>query len=235
MKSPVTYVQENILLFEALLTMDNESTDYLAVRNNQLQTTGYISKKEILAAQQNQSQLLVRKIEKAELVGQLQSLYDKVPGILSLLLGTDSHYRNISQISTAVSDAITKRVVELAIEKTGKPPVGFALISLGSEGREEQTLKTDQDNAIIYNGKYSDEVNEYFLELSGKINQWLNDIGYNFCKGKVMASNPKWCQPVSRWKEYFREWVENSDPESIMDTSIFFDMRYVYGDEVTCQ
>jgi PAS domain S-box-containing protein len=230
MRSPVTYVKENLLLFEALLVMDKENTDYLVIKNHQLQPAGFVSKKGLLEAQQNVSLSLIRNIEKAELVTQLQSLYDKLPGILSLLLGTGSNYRNIEHISTAVSDAIAKRVVELAIERTGTPPVRFAFISLGSEGRQEQTLKTDQDNAIIYHGEKSQEADEYFHELSSKINSWLNDIGYKFCIGKIMASNPRWCQPVSKWKEYFRKWVENSDPESIMDTSIFFDLRHVYGD-----
>ncbi len=230
MKSPVVHVRETHMLFEALLIMEREKTDYLLVKNRQLQTTGYVTKTDLLQAQQNVSLLLVKKIEDAELVTQLQSLYDKLPGILSVLLSADSHYQNIVQISIAVSDAITKRVIELAIEKTGPPPVNFAFIALGSDGREEQTLKTDQDNAIVYAGNASAEVNDYFLSLGGMINKWLNDIGYEFCKGKVMASNPKWCQPVSKWKEYFREWVENSDPENILDTSIFFDLRFVYGD-----
>ncbi len=231
MKSPVIYVDENQLLFEVLLIMEKENTDYVAVRNDKSQTSGFIGKKDLLAAQQNASLFLVKKIEKAELVSQLQSLYDKLPGILSLLLGAGFNYRNIAQVSSAVSDAITKRVVGLAIEKTGAPPVKFAFISLGSEGREEQTLKTDQDNAIIYDEKKTDEVDEYFLELSENINDWLNDIGYEYCKGKVMASNPRWCQPVTKWKEYFKEWVENSDPENILETSIFFDLRYVYGEK----
>ncbi len=231
MKSPVIYVNENILLFEALLLFDKADEDYLAVKNDQSKTTGFISRKDLLAAQQNAPFLLVKKIERAELVSQLQSLYDKLPGILTLLISTDYHSRNIAHISAAFSDAISKRVIELAIEKTGPPPVKFAFISLGSEGREEQTLKTDQDNAIIYHGKYSEEVNEYFLQLSGKITSWLSDIGYEYCKGEVMASNPRWCQPLSKWKEYFREWVEDSDPESILDTSIFFDLRFVYGDK----
>ena len=230
MKSPVIHVKENLMLFEALLIMEREKTDYLLVKNQQLQTTGFVTKTDLLQAQQNVSLLLIKKIEHAELVDQLQSLYDKLPGILSVLLSADSHYQNIVQISIAVSDAITKRVIELAIERTGPPPVRFAFIALGSDGREEQTLKTDQDNAIVYAGNASAEVNDYFLSLGGIINKWLNDIGYEFCKGKVMASNPKWCQPVSKWKEYFREWVENSDPENILDTSIFFDLRFVYGD-----
>jgi PAS domain S-box-containing protein len=230
MKSPVTYIREDLPLFEAQLIMENERVEYLAIRNGKSQLTGYIGKKDVLEAQQNHSLMLIRKIEKAETVSRLQSLYDKLPGIISLLLGNDSNYRNISHVSTAVSDAITRRLIELSIERTGNPPTGFAFVSLGSEGREEQSLKTDQDNAIIYQGEKKVEVDEYFHELAVNINTGLNDIGYDFCKGKIMAGNRRWCQPVSVWKEYFKEWVENSDPESILDTSVFFDLRYVYGD-----
>lgn len=231
MRSPVPFVKGKGLLFEALLRMEKEGTEYLAVKNDQLQTIGYVTKRDLCEAQQNVSMLLVKKIEKAESVGQLQGLYDKLPAIFSLLLGSAAHSGNVARISTVISDAIANRVIELLIEKTGPPPVKFAFVALGSDGREEQTLKTDQDNAIIFQGQHTEEVQAYFLELAKKINKWLNEIGYEFCKGKVMAGNPKWCQPVSKWKEYFREWVEDSDPESILDTSIFFDMRFVYGEQ----
>ncbi len=230
MRSPVPFVDEKVLLFEALLLMEKEGTEYLAVKNEGLQTTAYVTKKDLCEAQQNVSKLLVKKIEKAESISQLQGLYDKLPGILSMLLSSNSNCRNVARIMTVVSDAIANRVIELLIEKTGPPPVKFAFVALGSDGREEQTLKTDQDNAIIFHGRHTEEVHAYFLELARKINNWLNEIGYEFCKGKVMASNPKWCQPVSKWEEYFKEWVEDSDPESILDTSIFFDMRFVYGE-----
>ncbi len=232
MKSPIAFVDENALLSDALLLMEKQAIGYLAIKNNNVQSYGYITKTDLLEAQQNATLLLVKQIEKAELADELQALYDRLPGLLSSLIGSDSHSRNIAQISTTISDAISKRVIELMVEKTGVPPVKFAFVALGSDGREEQTLKTDQDNAIIYEDNGSEEVQGYFSRLSEKINSWLNDIGYEFCKGKVMASNPKWCQPVSRWKEYFKEWVENSDPESILDTSIFFDMRFVYGDRL---
>lgn len=231
MKAPVDYIGEKTLLFEALLLMEKLGTDYLALRNEQMQMSGYVGKSDLLAAQQNVLFSLIKKIESAELLSQLQSLYDRLPGIMSLMLVSDSQSRNIARMSTAISDALTRRVIELLIEKSGKPPVQFAFIALGSDGREEQTLKTDQDNAIIYQDDHSETVHAYFLELSVRINRWLDEIGYEFCKGKVMAGNPKWCQPVSKWKKYFNEWIENSDPESILDTSIFFDMRYVYGDQ----
>ncbi len=231
MRSPVVFVNDSLLLFEALLLMDKNSVDYLPVRNNSNQSTGFIVRKELLGANHNASFLLVKKIEKAELLDQLQSLYDRLPGVLSILLDSDSCCRNVVQIATAVSDAITKRVIELAIEKVGQPPVSFAFIAMGSDGRGEQTLKTDQDNAIIYDDESSGDTREYFLNLAEHINKWLNEIGYEYCKGKVMANNPKWTQTISKWKEYFREWVENSDPESILDSSIFFDLRYVYGEK----
>ncbi len=231
MKSPVVYVNDSILLFEALLLMDKGSVDYLPVRSNGHKSVGFIRMKELMAANHNASFLLVKKIENAELIDQLQSLYDRLPGILSIMLSTDSCCRNIVRIATAISNAITKRVIELAIESVGQPPVKFAFIALGSDGRGEQTLKTDQDNAIVYEGERSDAIDEYFLRLAEKINKWLNDIGYEYCMGKIMASNPKWTQPVSQWKAYFKDWVENSDPESILDSSIFFDLRYIYGEQ----
>ena len=230
MVSPVPFMDENRLLFEALFLMEQQGYGYLVVRDSKKQVKGYVTKHDLLEAQQNASLLLVKKIEKAQLITQLQSLYDKLPGILHVLLGTDSNCRNIAQISTAISDAIEKRVVELCVDMLGEPPGPFAFVALGSDGREEQTLKTDQDNAIIFGDEVTDTGREYFLELAGMINQWLHDIGYEFCKGKIMARNPEWCQPLSRWKTYFQEWVGNSDPESILDTSIFFDIRHVYGD-----
>jgi len=230
MRSPVVFMDDNRLLFEALFLMEQQAIDYLVVRDSKKQVSGYVSKQDLLEAQQNASLLLVKKIEKAQRLSQLQSLYDKLPGILHILLSTDSNCRNIAQISTAISDAIQKRVVELCIDMLGEPPGPFAFVALGSDGREEQTLRTDQDNAIVYGDGITDEGRKYFLELAGRINRWLHDIGYEFCKGKIMAQNPDWCQPLNSWKEYFREWVANSDPESILDTSIFFDLRHVYGD-----
>ena len=230
MRSPVTYMDDHRLLFEALFQMEQQSVDYLVVRDSKKRVIGYVVRNDLLEAQQNASLLLVKKIEKAQLLSQLQSLYDKLPGILYVLLSTDSNCRNIAQISTAISDAIEKRVVELCIDMLGEPPGPFAFVALGSDGREEQTLKTDQDNAIIFGDEVADAGREYFLELAAMVNQWLHDIGYEFCKGKVMARNPEWCQPLSQWKTYFQEWVSNSDPESILDTSIFFDIRHVYGD-----
>jgi CBS domain-containing protein len=122
--------------------------------------------------------------------------------------------------------------LELAIEELGKPPCKFAFMVMGSEGRMEQTLSTDQDNAIVFENvkaKKLDEAREYFLKLGRQVSQHLNEVGYKFCDGEIMASNPRWSQSLSVWKKYFSDWINSSDPQSILDASIFFDFRCVYG------
>ena len=110
----------------------------------------------------------------------------------------------------------------------GPAPAEFVFLIVGSEGRNEQTLKTDQDNAIIYAdvGKAeSGAAKAYFLELGERVCTWLDQAGYDFCKGEVMAKNPKWCQPLSMWKRYFYSWIRVSTPKDLMQSNIFFDLR----------
>ena len=114
-----------------------------------------------------------------------------------------------------------------------EPPAPFVFIILGSEGRMEQTLKTDQDNAIIYEDveeHLQEDVHKYFLEFGEKICNWLDMAGYAFCEGGIMAKNSKWCQPMSVWKKYFHSWIRTAEPQDLLQSSIFFDFRGAYGE-----
>jgi CBS domain-containing protein len=96
----------------------------------------------------------------------------------------------------------------------------------------EQTLSTDQDNAIIYEnitGARAEKVNEYFLQLGSRVNEMLAEAGFTSCKGGNMAGNPKWCQPLDTWKKYFSDWIRMPGPEELLEISIFFDFRFCYG------
>ena len=108
-----------------------------------------------------------------------------------------------------------------------------------SVGRTEQTLISDQDNAIIYEDvapELEKSVHSYFHKFGVIVCDWLNDCGYVYCPGEAMAKNPKWCQPISKWKEYFHTWITNSDQQDLIDLSIFFDFRCIYGEsELTNQ
>jgi CBS domain-containing protein len=114
-------------------------------------------------------------------------------------------------------------------------PLLIAFICLGSEGRKEETLFTDQDNAIIYENVLKGEeiaVNEYFLRLGEKVCNSLDYVGYIYCRGNIMAKNPLWCKPLSTWEKYFTGWITTPEPQNLLDASVFFDFRTVFGTEI---
>jgi CBS domain-containing protein len=123
-------------------------------------------------------------------------------------------------------------VLELALKDMEPPPVRFVFMIMGSEGRHEQTLKTDQDNAIVYDDPSAGAagaVHEYFLKLGDRVCTWLDQCGYRFCNANVMARNPMLCQPLSVWKRRFSDWIHTAEAEDLLYSSIFFDFRGGYG------
>lgn len=234
MSSPVASIHDDALLYEALHKFSQQKVSHLAVKNRSGEIIGAIGNKEVLEIQQNSLSHLINEIGLAEDILQLKQIYLRVPVLVNALIESGDKAQNITRLNTSVSDAITQRVISLAIETTGNAPCKFAFMALGSEGRMEQTLLTDQDNAIIFENVKAEKIQEvqnYFQKLAKSINKSLDFIGYNYCKGEVMAQNPKWTQPFVVWEKYFSSWIDNSDPQSILDSSIFFDFRCVYGDE----
>jgi CBS domain-containing protein len=134
---------------------------------------------------------------------------------------------------SSICDAVTQRLIDLSFETLGPPPAPFAFIAMGSQGRQEQSLLTDQDNGIIYllsPDHNPDQISGYFLKLGERVCAGLALAGYNLCRGNVMASNPRWCRSLTDWLSTFDQWIDKSEPQEIVDTSIFFDFRTVYGD-----
>jgi CBS domain-containing protein len=140
----------------------------------------------------------------------------------------------ISKIIAELNDACMKQVIGISLEKmTTPPPVKFAWLALGSQGRSEQMLHTDQDNALIFED-VKDEIlsktTAYFLKLSTLITKGLNDIGYEYCPAEMMASNPKWCLSLQEWKKTTSHWIINPGIDEVLLSSIFFDYNLVYGE-----
>lgn len=239
MSSPLITISSNSSVFEAFLMMNENATRHLVVKNHDNNIIGIISSEELLTVQRHSSTYLRREIENAESVDELISAHNKLPRLVKVLIDSGAKSRIISQIITSIFEAITDKLISFAIAELGEPPVKFAFIALGSVGRKEQTLISDQDNAIIYQDVSVDiekSVYQYFHELGTKVCDWLNDCGYVYCPGEAMAKNPKWCKPISKWKEYFHTWITNSDQQDLIDLSIFFDFRSIYGDsELTNQ
>ncbi len=234
MSSPLVRISDQSLLYEGILQVKEHQISHLVVEDKNGNICGIFSRKDLLEVQHNSISYLIREVEAAETVDKLKIIHNKVPVLVKILMESGARIQNVTYMISTVADAITHRLIDFAIEEMGKPPAKFAFMALGSEGRREQTLVTDQDNAIIFedvpNEKYS-EVNRYFLYFGKKINLWLDRIGYQYCKGEVMAGNPQWCQPISRWKNYFSSWMGEKSEEGLLGVAVFFDFRIVYGEE----
>jgi CBS domain-containing protein len=150
------------------------------------------------------------------------------------LIGEGAKAGNITQMIAILNDHILGRMLTLLEQEMGVPPVPYCWLLLGSEGRREQTFKTDQDNAILY-GDPVDEAEQkaaetYFKAFAAKAIDHLVNCGYPLCPGEIMAINPRWCQPLSVWKKYFEHWVAAPDPQELLHATIFFDFRAGFGE-----
>lgn len=234
MSSPLISIKNNASIFEAILLFYENNINHLIVRDENEKVCGIVSIDDIQRAHHLTYLFFIQNIQKAESVEEIKRCYSKLLILIKVLIDSEANVRNITRTITIIADIITKKIISLATDELGAPPVKFVFMSLGSQGREEQTLVTDQDNAIIYEdvtGDSEKEVREYFLKLSERVCTDLNYVGYAYCKGNVMAKNPKWCQPFSVWKKYFLDWVNTANPQDLLDINIFFDFRAVYGDE----
>jgi CBS domain-containing protein len=226
MSSPLRTIPAQALIFEAVMTMIQGKIKHLGVTGAEDQVIGIVTNKNILTAQGQSPLFLIREIGMAGDISGLKRQHQLLPGVIRNLISNGAKAGSLTRLITTISDAILTKIVTLALAKHGPPPGSFAFMVMGSEGRKEQTLCTDQDNALIYDDAGSQE---YFLPLADTICSWLNEVGYNFCKGQIMAKNPQWCQPLSEWKKYFNSWVRAAEPEDILSSTIFFDFRCAYG------
>ncbi|MGB9438565.1 MAG: DUF294 nucleotidyltransferase-like domain-containing protein [Desulfobacterales bacterium] len=235
MSSPLCTISSDSLVFEALMEMMKKNIKHLAVRDTNNEVVGVITNRDLLKAQGQSPFFIVREIARAQFINQIVQIRQQIPRLVKTLINTGAKAKNITRFLTTVSDAILQKIIGFAFDELGPAPAEFVFMVLGSEGRKEQTLKTDQDNAIIFedvNPKSRKEAMTYFLKFGEKVCNWLDQAGYALCKGDVMAKNPKWCQPLGIWKKYFSEWIHKAEPEALLQASIFFDFRGAYGDTV---
>ncbi len=234
MSSPLITISASESLLSALMTMVQHNIKHLAIRGNAGQINGILSDKRLLTARGQSPVSMLRDIKDASTVKVLIPRQKEVVSLAGTLIEGGARAEEVGRIISAVADAVLQRLIRFALAEMGPPPVRFAFLIMGSEGRREQTLKTDQDNAIIYEDVPETSeaaVREYFLAFATRVCGWLNDAGYDYCRGDIMAQNPRWCQPLSQWKSYFRQWIETPEPKAVMHATIFFDFTTAYGDQ----
>jgi CBS domain-containing protein len=212
----------------ALLLMMRENYHHLPILDNG-KPLGLVTAGDILRSQSEHPLRLVRDIHKRESVEQLVRLSRRLPSLFERMVILGRDVEQIGRMVTHITDAFTLRLIQLAEESLGKPPMAYAWVVFGSQAREEQTARTDQDNGMILKRKANEEEAEYFSKLAGFVCDGLDKLGYIYCPGEIMAMNVKWRVSLAKWKRHFDNWIDVPEPKSVMHSSIFFDMRCVHG------
>jgi PAS domain S-box-containing protein len=233
MTAPLVTIAPTALGYEAIVLMREKNVGHLAVRDEQGAITGVIRSRDLLEPERYAPVLLARAIRDAGGVEELARHRDELPRLARGLVDAGTRPRGTCRAITAVADAITQRLLLLAAEELGPAPAPFAFIVLGSGGREEQTLGTDQDNAIIFDppaGADPAAAQAYFAALGERVCDRLDRVGYPLCKGGMMAKNPRWCAPLAAWREHFSGWIHTAEPRDLLDFNTCFDFRCIHGD-----
>lgn len=234
MTSPVHDVSESAPICEAITRMREFGTRHLLVRGVDGRCTGLIRDCDLVRLDRHSATVLTRDIRSAASFDDLVHCQERLAPLVGSLVDAGVLPNSIARMVTLIGDAVTERVIEIAIEELGPPPTRFAFMTLGSGGRAEQTLRTDQDNGIIYEDPPEDEserVAAWFVKLGQVVCDELHRAGYAWCKGEMMARNPRWTQPLSQWRQLFSRWILEPDAQELLQFSIFFDGRSCGGAE----
>ncbi|MDD3518282.1 MAG: DUF294 nucleotidyltransferase-like domain-containing protein [Chromatiales bacterium] len=219
--------------FEAAMLMASRGFGHVCVAERG-RLHGVISERDLFSLQRVGLVSLSRAINKASDIGALIKLGGDVHQLIGQMIAQGVSVAQISQIITLLNDHVARRVIELCQAELGTPPFAYTWIAFGSEGRQEQTLKTDQDNGILFEtppNMSNGEVRAVLLPLARRINEALAECGYPLCTGNIMASNPECCLSFEEWQARFARWIDQGTPEHLLNASIFFDFRTIEGPE----
>ena len=230
MSAPVHEINPEAYAFEALLAMSRHGIHHLVV-SEQERVVGVISDHDLQGLTGSSPVGVVRDIDKVASVAELVAVHRKIDRVLELLLRLGGSAATMLALVSEFNDRLTLKLLELISEEIehqggGRPPVPYVWMALGSEGRREQTLRTDQDNALILANvppEREAEIKAWFLGFAEKVVAGLEACGFPRCPGEIMASNPRWCQTEAQWQKTFARWLAEPKPLTLRLASIFFD------------
>ncbi|NAS12942.1 DUF294 nucleotidyltransferase-like domain-containing protein [Poritiphilus flavus] len=237
MTTPVITYPEKLTVTQAQMAMMKNDIGHICLTEDGTPNTkavGIISKHDVMLAVGNNPAVLMKEIKWAKKIKQIRSIRKSVMMLLKAYLEDNIPMSITMQVISELNDACVKQLISIALKKMpSEPPVGFSWVAMGSQGRGEQLLHTDQDNAIIFEDVEEErlpEVTNYFLELARRVTKGLRTIGYEYCPADMMASNPKWCLSLTEWKNLVSHWIINPGKDEVLLSSIFFDYNHTYGD-----
>lgn len=237
MSSPVITVLENVSLAEAQLLMLKNNVTHLCVTadgTNKSNVKGVVSEHDLIVAQASNPGVLIKEIKRSQTSNELKQIRVRLTDLIQTSIYKNIPLTHIYNITSEINFALLKRAIELSILEMGSPPARFAWLSIGSQGRKEQLLLTDQDSILVFEDvateKYR-EVKDYFLNLGKKTTLTLEKIGYELCPNGHMASNMLWCKSLTDWIKQYDNWMNTPGENSNNLSSIFFDYELVFGEQ----
>ncbi|WP_440996354.1 DUF294 nucleotidyltransferase-like domain-containing protein [Arhodomonas sp. SL1] len=223
-------VQSDESIHEAMLCMLRSNVHHLPVMHRR-RPIGIVHLSDLIRYETHSSLYLVDAIFSRNSAEELAGLLPEVRATFVRMVRDGADSRMVGSALSTIGRSFTRRLLELAEQELGPPPVRYAFMALGSMARNEQSIVSDQDNALVLGDDFDPARHDaYFLELARRVSDGLAACGYTYCKGDVMATNPRWRQPLSVWRQYFSDWIDHPTPERLLHSNIFFDLDSVYGE-----
>ena len=226
-------IEASDTVFSTTLLMTQRGYHHLPVMVDG-ELTGIVTASDLILAKQDDPVYLVQHISRQKDVQDIKELVSGMANLMVQWVNSGMRAQQVSQILTAISDAITVRLIQLAEQKLGPAPVPWCWAGFGSQARGEQLLGADQDNGLIISNEVQPEHLAWYAELAELVCDGLNECGYVYCPGGIMAKTEQWRQSLQIWQETVRRWATSPTPDAVMRVSIFFDIRCIYGASSLC-
>lgn len=226
-------IDENESVFSVTLRMTQRGYHHLPVLSEG-SLAGIVTTSDLILARRNDPVYLVQHLSRQDSVAGLRELLTGLPDQLLTWVQSGMRAEQVSQLLTAISDAVTLRLIQLAERELGPAPGPWAWLAFGSQARGEQLLGADQDNGIVISDLVPVTEHGWYASLAQRVCAGLAACGYVYCPGGVMASTEEWRQPLAVWQDTVASWTRAPTPAAVMRVSIFFDLRAIHGDHSLC-
>ncbi|MCW8995440.1 MAG: DUF294 nucleotidyltransferase-like domain-containing protein [Psychromonas sp.] len=229
MSTELISLDHNAYIFEVMLLMLRQNVRHLPILKNK-QPIGLIEVADIIRYESQNSLLFVSSIFQKQSLEELIHLSEQLKNCFVRMVNEGANSNMVGRAMSEIGRSFKQRLLELAEQKLGPPPVPYCFLALGSMARDEQLIFSDQDNAIILCNSYQEKKHgDYFAKLAQFVCDGLAACGYSYCTGKIMATNPEYRKTLSQWENCFAAWIINQDPKALLNCSVFFDLMGVYG------
>jgi CBS domain-containing protein len=219
--------------YQAALVMARHGIHHVIVVDASDRLVGVISQEDIYELQSGGGKAISGAIRTARDMDGLVAAAEDIRRLAGHMLTEGAAAEPLTQLISSLNDHLTVRIIELTRHDFDLPKVDWCWLSFGSEGRFEQTLSTDQDNGLLFEAGNEDAeaLRQRFLPFARKVNERLAECGFPLCKGDVMASNPELCLSKDEWRRKFAAWIQSNNPQALLNATIYFDFRALYGME----